>query len=206
MKNIFIITLLLTVHLFGCATSNVKFGSSLVSQKCESALEAIPEEQIGLKLASKTQKVVGTAFSYVATAGGYTAQIVLDTSRATGFFLGCTLISLPFGQYVGGEISRSCLNGAFKDYKTFTIGQDTYKKTSGFRCSNLNGLSDSILKVSECYIGKKSELGNQVALKYLKSIKQSDEFYDCLPEQTQALILSKIKNIEKMQLSIESEY
>ncbi|OFZ28383.1 MAG: hypothetical protein A2622_04595 [Bdellovibrionales bacterium RIFCSPHIGHO2_01_FULL_40_29] len=190
--------LFLTIFLVACATADKNFNSSLENQRCESALEKIPEEQFGLKLASKTQKVVGTVFSYTATAGGYAAQIVLDTSKSTGFFLGCTLVALPFGEYVGREIANSCLKSAFKDYKTFTIGQDTYKKTSGFRCSNLNGLSDSILKVSDCYMSRNSKEGNQVALKYLKSIEQSDEFYNCLSENARNLVSSKIQHIEKM--------
>lgn len=186
------------VFLVACATSDKNFNSSLENQRCESALEKIPEEQFGLKLASKTQKVIGTVFSYTATAGGYAAQIVLDTSKSTGFFLGCTLVALPFGEYGGREIANSCIKSAFKDYKTFTVGQDTYKKTSGFRCSNLNGLSNSILKVTDCYMSRNSKEGNQVALKYLKSIEQSDEFYNCLPEHVRNLVSSKIQHIERM--------
>lgn len=194
----FLKTLILIMCLSACTTpDNKEFNSSLYNQKCESALEKIPEEQFGLKLASKTQKVAGTVFSYTATAGGYVTQIVLDTSKSTGFFLGCTLIALPFGEYIGGNILDNCLKNAFKDYKTFTMGQDTYKKTSGFRCSNLNGLSNSILKVSDCYIDRKSEEGNQIALKYLKSIEQSDEFYYCLPEAIQNQISTKIQYINK---------
>ncbi len=139
--------LFLLVFLVACATSDKNFNTSLENQRCESALEKIPEEQFGLKLASKTQKVVGTVFSYTATAGGYAVQIFLDTSKSTGFVLGCTLIGLPFGQYAGGEIASRCMKDAFKGYKTFTFGQDTYKKTSGFRCSNLNGLSTAMSTV-----------------------------------------------------------
>ena len=190
--------LFLLVFLVACATSDKNFNTSLENQRCESALEKIPEEQFGLKLASKTQKVVGTVFSYTATAGGYAVQIFLDTSKSTGFVLGCTLIGLPFGQYAGGEIASRCMKDAFKGYKTFTFGQDTYKKTSGFRCSNLNGLSTSILKVSDCYAGRNTKEANDVALKYLKSIEQSEEFYNCLSEPVQNLVSKKIQQIEKM--------
>ena len=183
---------------FGCETTTAKFDSNIKSSRCESALETIPEEEFGLKVASVTQKVMGTIFSYTATAGSYATQIVLDTTRSSGYVLGCTAIALPFG-YLDpqGQILSGCLKIVFKDYRMFTLGKDSFKKTEGFRCSNLNGLSESILKVSACYENRETAHDKNEALKYIKSIEQSEEFYSCLSENKRQLILRKIELLSK---------
>ena len=90
LKIVPISLLTVVIILSSCATSDVnnKFNWALANQKCESAFENIPENQFGLQIASATQKLAGTAFSYTAAASGYAAQIFLDVSKSTGMVLG----------------------------------------------------------------------------------------------------------------------
>ena len=204
-------TLLLSLaFLVGCHTAEKKFNSDVESGRCETALEKIPENETGAKLISKTQTAGGMALSYAITGAAYTGEILVDAVGGTVMFVVLCGPALALG-YISDYNSTAhnyqgqipgCIPGKIDALFVPSLGEKTYKASKDLRCPDLLGVSRSIRKVAACFSRREKDEDIERASQTLMALQQSQQFYECLPEEEQQQIAKEIQvlNLKKTKL------
>jgi hypothetical protein len=165
-----------------------KFISDLSSDKCEDALTHIPENQKVYKIQSISQQAAGSLISYSFTGVAYTVQILwnITAGGVAGIFLCAPDIALNLAQTKNSNMSNpsgpTCFPANIRPILSPSLGKSAYENTENLRCPPLEGLSQSIRKVAQCFAARKTHADYQKAISILKSVSDSGSFYSCLPE------------------------
>ncbi len=181
--------ILIAFSIFSCS-SQKKFDEKLTEKNCDAALEEIPENQPGYKLISKSQEFSGTVLSYAATGSAYTVEVLWDTAATVGAVVvlcapgmvanSAGAVGSP-GQ--SSQVYAGCIPADLTKVQAPAWGRKTRANTKNWSCPNVDGISQSIRKVAQCYLARGSDESRQKALQSLESAKKSDSFYRCLSSE-----------------------
>lgn len=193
LKNFFLVSL--SLNLAACR-SEQKFEQKILENKCEDALEDLPENQTGYKLISKTQELSGLVLSYSATGAAYTVQVLWDVTATVGsvtILCAPTIAVVAASKENGHEnIQPYCFTGDIKKIQAPYLGKETYKNTESWRCPDVDTISRSIRKVAHCYLERDGQDNRNKALSSLKSVEKSGTFYQCLSNKERESFLKDL--------------
>jgi hypothetical protein len=150
------VLVVICLSLVQCKSSG-KFEQQLDEKNCEQALEEMPERQAGYQLTSKVQEASGTVFSYSATGAAYTVQILWDvTATGAALIVLCapTFAMMYLGANGGGTLQPLCLPADIKKIQAPTLGKNTAAQTENWACPPVDGISQSVRKVAQCFIDR----------------------------------------------------
>ncbi len=198
LKKIFVV--LLSLSLIQCRSSPT-FEQRLSQKNCEAALTEMPANQPGYKLISKSQEVSGTVLSYAAVGSAYTVQLLWDVTATVGavvilcsptFAIGFAAAASSGGS---GSVHPMCFPGDISKVQAPMLGKNASKQTEKWNCPDVDGISQSIRKVAQCYSDRGDEQNRKKALASLQSVEKSGSFYRCLSNTERDLFISELKAI-----------
>ncbi|MBC7741983.1 MAG: hypothetical protein H7061_07295 [Bdellovibrionaceae bacterium] len=188
--------ILLAITITSCSSTK-DFDQHLDAQRCEQALEALPEKKNEFKLVSKVQEVSGTLLSYSATGAAYTVQVLWDTTVTFGAIV--VLCAPTIAVLAAGKSSSNllCFPGVNLDkgleiVQAPKMGQNVLRNTENWNCPNVDSISRSIRKVAKCYANQGGEENQVRALKSLQSVEKSGSFYRCLSSKEREAFLKDL--------------
>ena len=193
------VLLLITLSLIQCKSTQT-FEKSINQENCEAALEAVPENQMTYRLVSKSQEISGTVLSYAAVGSAYTIQLIWDVTATVGavVVLCSPTILVGFAATTGtGPIQPLCFPGDVKKVQAPRLGKNTVKNTENWNCPDVDGISQSIRKVAQCYRRRGGNENLQKAFTNLKSVQNSSTFYRCISQTEREDFLSDLQNISE---------
>jgi hypothetical protein len=197
-------TILVLTHLtqVSCSSPTKKFEQHLSGGNCEQALDELPENDLGVKLIGHTQQVGGTVASYAFTGASYTAEILWDVTGTTIMFValcGPMMAAIVATNGVGTTPTTAplkCLPGKVDSLSAPPLGRRAYRSSKPMRCPPLESLSQSMRKVAACFENRNTEPDLQRAYQSLKAIRESGDFFDCLPNQEQSAVLQALDSLQ----------
>lgn len=191
------VLVLLSLSLVQCKSSE-KFDQRLDEKNCEQALEEVPEHQAGYQLTSKVQQATGTVLSYSATGAAYTVQILWDVT-ATGaamIVLCAPTIAMAYLGAGSGHVQPLCFPADIKKVQAPYLGKNTAVQTEAWTCPPVDGISQSVRKVAQCFLDRGGAENHKKALGSLESVEKSGAFYRCLSDKERSTFLGYINQVK----------
>lgn len=175
----------LSLSLFSCQTSPHKYTQEIQNKNCEQALEQIPENETSYKFLRSTQSSAGKVLSYSVTGAAYTAEVLLDVTIGT---VGAVILCSPAILSSSGVTQRGAYSGEITPCLPENglmlwsppLGRNTRNKTRTWECPSLDGLSQKVREVAQCFSNRGDNDSKMKALKTLESLEKSEKFYECL--------------------------
>ena len=184
-----------------CQKPPKKFENYIAAQKCEKALEELPQKDMNISFAGQAEVAAGKALSYSVAGLGYTTGFLLKVVSGTVLFVGvCAPValaasysstpveSLPFEACPGVEGA----NRVYEKVPGTRLGDRALKATTSWRCPDLTPVSRSLRSVSRCYAARGDAKSLKKAKATLESISSSPYFQDCIEDQEKALVLKRL--------------
>lgn len=175
--------------------SNLKdeesFNAHLDNNRCEQALLS-NEPSAKVKIVDG----VGTSASYLVSGLGYASDIIVTVGA--GLVVGVTLCSpllLLEASSGSAQLSADCfakIAGPAMEKSFLKIGENTFDKTSSWRCPNLDVISAGLRKVATCY-ERRGEVEKSIS--QLKKARFSKEFYECISEKEKLILDSELMRL-----------
>jgi hypothetical protein len=192
-----LVLVLLCLTLVQCKSSE-KFDQRLDEKNCEQALEELPERQAGYQMTSKVQEASGTVLSYSATGAAYTVQILWDVT-ATGaamIVLCAPTIAMAYLGSGSGHVKPLCFPADIKKVQAPYLGKNTYAQTESWGCPPVDGISQSVRKVAQCFLDRGGPENQKKALGSLEGVEKSGAFYRCLSEKERSTFLGYLNQVK----------
>ena len=161
----------------------------------------MPANQPGYKLVSKTQEVSGTVLSYAAIGSAYTIQLLWDVTATVGavVILCSPTIAIGFAAVASsggsGPLQPVCFPGDIAKVQAPMLGKNVSKQTEKWNCPDIDGISQSIRKVAQCYSNREDDQNRKKALTTLRSVEKSGSFYRCLSATERDLFVNELNNL-----------
>lgn len=189
---------LVLVVCLGCTHAQERFQNDLNAHRCDDALNHIPDRDPLVRWQKNSQQAAGTVASYSYTGASYTAEVLWDITGGIVMFVGLcgpTLVAMNFsaGQ---GQPAMVCLPGKFNALGSPPLGRRAFDHTRDLRCPDLEGLSHAVRDVSSCYEASGDKISLKKAIDNLENLKQSNDFYACLPESEKTLVSQQIDHLK----------
>ena len=217
-KNIF-----LSILIFSFSCSSVKnqknyFNELLDSGQCEKAFDHIPESNFK-KVTNSSKEVLGTGVRYLFSGVGYTTDIVIVL---TGFSIMMSPFLLASGSSgynrTGGELESYDSNSIpMKQNKKEAWAKDSYaspaknksakekfgwtsfgpalnKMTVKYPCPDLSDMTDSIFKISECFIDNNQK---QKGIDQLENILFDSYYLKCLDHSMKLRVENRVRSLKR---------
>ncbi|MNT38025.1 hypothetical protein D3C72_1741960 [compost metagenome] len=191
------VLVLLSLSLVQCKSTET-FDQRLGEKNCEQALEEMPERQTGYQLTSKVQQASGTVLSYSATGAAYTVQILWDVT-ATGaamIVLCAPTIAMAYLGAGAGHTQPLCFPADLKKVQAPYLGKSTAVETESWKCPPVDGISQSVRKVAQCFLDRGGVENQKKALGSLESVEKSGAFYRCLSDQERSTFLGYLNQVK----------
>lgn len=181
-----ILHILLAVSLVACSSAKKNFNQELASGRCDEAMKTLPERDPLVKLTDTTELAAGTVASYAFVGASYTAEVMWDIVGGTVMVVAlCAPAIAVQGLAVAStdaDHSRiSCLPGSISALGAPPLGRQALKASKPLRCPDLKSLSRSLRAVASCYNQKDKKADWLKAQQTLQALKNSEDFYSCLP-------------------------
>jgi len=175
------------------------FNSELVAGNCDKAYLQLPDENMEMKLVRQSKEALGTVSSYAVAGGGYVVEVLWDIVGGTVMAValcGPTMVALAASSSTGSNTHLvKCLPGDIKTLGAPPLGRRSYQATRSWRCPDLTAMSHSMRQVSACYQKRGGVDDLRSAQKHLRSLRASDEFYSCLPEEEKATVDHELQQV-----------
>ncbi len=189
-----------------CSEAEKNFQSEISSGRCDDALSRLPEKDPMIKLTNQTKQAAGTVASYAFVGASYGVQILWDITGGTvgmialcGPAIAATAMAGANGGSLHGINSQlRCLPGDFGVFLAPPLGKQALQKTKPLRCPDLKTFSQSLRSVASCYEGLGDKESLNKALTTLQSVKDSKEFYSCMPN-------SEKKSLDEQTVAVKAK-
>lgn len=180
-------TIFIATAVTACSTpKQAQFGEELSAGRCEQAMGVIPEQTTGVRLVSETQRTAGMVSKYAFIGASYTAEVLWDvTSGAVMAVALCGPVVVAIAATTSGPNTSqlTCLPGKFDALAAPPLGRKAIKHSAKWDCPpSLSEISASLRRVALCFESRGGSDDLMHARQTLESIKDSKDFYRCMPE------------------------
>ncbi len=183
------------VMMNGCRSPQARFENQVQRGRCEDAMNNLPSDDPMIKITQKSSQAAKVATYYTAVGAGYAAEVLWDASAGLleGVLLCAPMIAASAASQ-GAPMVGPCFNESeypkLKHLYAPPLGKQVGTDLKYLKCPKLVGLSRSLRAVSACY----SKLGQtDKARSYLQKLKDSYDFYNCLPQEEQDAVSAQLK-------------
>lgn len=202
MRKLLQVLLVVSLVFPACSHRTTKqdvFETELVAGNCEKAYLQLPDEGMEMKLVKQSKEALGTVSSYAVAGGSYVVEVLWDIVGGTVMAValcGPTAIAVAASTRNGDNMSLvKCLPGDITTLGAPPLGRRSYQATRSWRCPDLTVMSRSMRQVSACYQKRGSANDLQSAQRHLRSLRMSDEFYSCLPEEEKVAVDRELQQV-----------
>jgi hypothetical protein len=188
--------------MLSCQSATTRFDSKIQSGHCEDAMNDLPPNDPLVKVSAKTTQAARSATYYTAVGAGYAAEVLWDASAGLleGVLLCAPMIAATSAGNGATSVSPQvgvCLGESdfpkLKKLYAPPLGKQMRSDLRYLQCPKLAGLSRSLRAVSACYFHQGQA---DKARAQLLHLKDSADFYNCLPTEEQDAVTKQIQLTE----------
>lgn len=182
-----------------------QFQSHLQGQKCEEAMQSIPELKRSEKAKNSAAWMASSTAAYTYVGANYTAQILWDLGIGTVMVVAlCWPVALAVAGGNGSHISCIPSPVPFKAVSAPSLGKKAIQKTQEMRCPNVEPLALSLEKVASCFENRNTDQDRKLAHTTLSNIENSKYFFSCVSPEVSRRISAKRVALEATSSTIEN--
>lgn len=189
-----------------CTHTQKSFEEKVQADRCEEALESMPEHDPMVKLINTSEQAAGTVASYAFVGASYTAEVLWNVTGGTVMILAmCApgMVASVMANGNGTVAGHLCFPGSVGSMSAFAappLGRQAKKSSKHLQCPNIEGLNQSMRAVASCYEARGTDEDLKKAKKTLQSIRNSSDFYECLSKDEKEKTLKQLEELKSVEI------